>query len=59
MGEKATFHAILAPTQSAIRKGNDTMRVQFEISASEIGSALPLFAMENCLLLVTVETVDA
>lgn len=34
------------------------MRVQFEVSATEMSGALPLIAMGNCLLKVTVEVVD-
>jgi len=55
----AVFHAILPQTQSAIKIGADTMRIQLEISSVEIGQALPLLAFQNCLLEVTIRAIDS
>lgn len=50
-----TFLASFPPIQSAIKVGQDGMRVQFDIPESEIGNAVEILAMRDKVLRVTVE----
>jgi hypothetical protein len=47
----ASFPAI----QSAIKIGNDGMRIQLDVPESEMGNAVELLAMRECVLKVVIE----
>lgn len=49
------FKASFPPIQSAIKIGQDGMRIQFDIPESEISNAVELLACRNAILNVTVE----
>ena len=50
-----TFLASFPPIQSAIKRGNDGMRIQLDIPESEMVNAVELLAMMNVVLKVTIE----
>lgn len=50
-----TFLASFPAIQSAIKIGQDGMRVQLDIPESEIANAVELLGMRDCVLKVTVE----
>lgn len=51
---RATFRAAFPAIQSAIKVGQDGMRIQFDIPETEMGEAVKLLAMRECVLMVTV-----
>lgn len=53
--KRVTFLASFPPIQSAIKRGQDGMRIQLDIPESEMGNAVQLIAMMNTVLRVTVE----
>lgn len=58
MGEvddKATFLASFPPIQSAIKIGDDGMRIQLDVPESEMGNALGILAWRGCVLRVSIE----
>lgn len=55
MSEPVTFLASFPPIQSAIKAGQDGMRIQLDIPESEMANAVELLAMRNVVLRVTVE----
>jgi hypothetical protein len=50
-----TFLASFPPIQSAIKVGQDGMRLQFDVPETEMGNAVELLAMRGVVLRVTVE----
>lgn len=58
MSEPITFLASFPAIQSAIRVGDDGMRIQLQIPESEMNNALWLIAMREKRLKVTVEIAD-
>lgn len=50
-----TFLASFPPIQSAIKVGQDGMRIQLDIPESEMGNAIELLAMRDQVLRVTLE----
>lgn len=52
---KIMFLASFPPIQSAIKIGEDGARIQLDIPESELSNALPLVAMRDMVLRVTVE----
>jgi hypothetical protein len=50
-----SFLASFPPIQSAIKVGQDGMRIQFDIPESEMAHAVELLGMRDCVLKVTVE----
>ena len=50
-----SFLASFPPIQSAIKVGQDGMRIQFDIPESEMGNAVELLGLRDCVLRVTVE----
>lgn len=53
-----TFCASFPPTQSAIKRGSDGMRITLDIPESDVPAALGLLAMMSCALCVTIQEVD-
>ncbi len=53
--QKVTFLATFPPIQSAIKFGNDGMRVQLDIPETEIGNAIEMVAWRGKRLVVTIE----
>lgn len=53
-----TFLASFPPIQSAIKAGQDGMRIQLDIPESEMANAVELLAMRNAVLRVTVEIAE-
>lgn len=53
-----TFLASFPPIQSAIKVGQDGMRIQLDIPETEMANAVELLAMRNVVLKVTVEAVE-
>jgi hypothetical protein len=51
-----TFLASFPPIQSAIKRGQDGMRIQFDIPETEMANAVELLAMMNMVLRITVQT---
>lgn len=49
------FRAIISPIMSGIRVGSDMMRVSFDISKSDLQDAIPLLALTDTVLKLTVE----
>lgn len=49
------FRATLPQMQSAIKIGGDQMRITFDVPASDVQNAIPLAALQNVVLRVTVE----
>lgn len=49
------FLAAFPPIQSAIKVGQDGMRIQLDIPESEMGNAVELLGMRDCVLVVTIE----
>ncbi len=58
MSDSVTFNASFPAIQSAIRVGDDGMRIQLQIPESEMENALWLIAMRDKRLKVTVEIAD-
>ena len=58
MSDSVTFLASFPAIQSAIRVGDDGMRIQLQIPESEMDKALWLIAMREKRLKVTVEIAD-
>jgi hypothetical protein len=57
--QSATFLATFPQIGTAIKiHGQDGMRIQFDVPETEIGNAIPLLAMRNVVLRVTVEMVE-
>jgi hypothetical protein len=55
MIKKIEFRACISPIMSGIRIGSDMMRVQFDIPKSDIQDAVPLLALTDTALKITVE----
>lgn len=55
MNDPITFLASFPPIQSAIKRGNDGMRIQLDIPESEVVNAIPLLALQNVTLRITVD----
>lgn len=55
MGEPITFLATFPAIQSAIKVGDDGMRIQLQIPESEMPSAVALIAMRDKVLKVTID----
>lgn len=53
-----TFLASFPPIQSAIKIGQDGMRIQFDIPETEMASAVRLLALRDVVLRVTVQRAD-
>lgn len=53
------FLASLPPILSAIKVGQDGMRVQLDISETEMGNAVRLVMMRGVVFRVTIEMVDS
>lgn len=53
-----TFLASFPPIMSAIKCGQDGMRIQFDVPESEMGNAVELLAMRGVVLRVTVESLQ-
>lgn len=53
--EKLAFLASLPPIQSAIKIGQDGMRLQLDIPETEMGNALGIIAWRDRVLVVTIE----
>lgn len=53
MPETITFLASFPAIQSAIKIGQDGMRIQLDIPESEMGNAVELLAMRNVVLSIT------
>lgn len=58
MPEPITFLASFPPIQSAIKRGNDGMRIQLDIPESDVMNAIPLLALQGVGLKITVEVHD-
>lgn len=58
MSEPITFLASFPPIQSAIKVGQDGMRIQLDIPEIEMANAVELLAMRNVVLKVTVVVVE-
>lgn len=58
MSDSVTFLASFPPIQSAIKIGQDGMRIQFDVPETEMVRAVGLLTMRDRLLRVTVETVE-
>lgn len=58
-GKRVTFLASFPPIQSAIKRGQDGMRIQLDIPESEMGNAVQLIALMNTVLRITVEIAPA
>lgn len=52
--DSITFRAAFPAIQSAIKVGQDGMRIQFDIPESEMARAINLLTMRNCVLVVAV-----
>lgn len=50
-----TFLASFPPIQSAIKIGQDGMRLQFDVPETEMAEAVKLLAMRDVVLKVTVQ----
>ena len=57
--QRVQFLASFPPIQSAIKIGQDGMRIQFDIPETEMGNAVGLVAMREKQLKVIVEIVDS
>lgn len=57
--EQIVFKASFPPIQSAIKVGQDGMRIQFDIPETEMANAVKLLAMRDRVLKITVEVVKA
>ena len=55
MTDSAVFLCSLPPIQSAIKIGQDGMRLQLDIPESEMGQAIKLLAWRDVVLRVTIE----
>lgn len=59
MADKAvTFLASFPPIQSAIKIGQDGMRIQFDVPETEMAQAVNLLALRDVVLRVTVQRAD-
>lgn len=56
--EPITFLASFPAIQSAIKVGDTGMRFQLDVPESEMGNAIPLIAMRDKVLRVTIEIED-
>lgn len=56
--QRLTFLASFPPIQSAIKVGNEGMRIQFDVPETEMGNAVGLLAMREKVLKITVEIAD-
>lgn len=56
--EPIVFLASFPPIQSAIKVGQDGMRIQMDIPETEMANAVELLAMRNIVLKVTVEVAE-
>ena len=56
---KVQFLASFPPIQSAIKIGQDGMRIQLDIPETEMENAIALIALRDVVLRVTVEVDDA
>lgn len=56
---KVQFLAAFPPIQSAIKIGQDGMRIQLDIPETEMENAIALIALRDVVLRVTVEVDDA
>ena len=54
-----SFLASFPPIQSAIKVGQDGMRIQLDIPESEMPKAIGLLGMRECVLVVTVQKENA
>ena len=54
-----SFLASFPPIQSAIKVGQDGMRIQLDIPESEMANAIGLLGMRECILVVTVQKENA
>jgi len=52
---KVQFLASFPPIQSAIKIGQDGMRIQLDIPETEIENAVALLAFRDCVIRVTIE----
>lgn len=50
-----TFLASFPPIQSAIKIGQDGMRIQLDVPETEMGNAVELLAMRGIIVRVTIE----
>ncbi len=55
MSDPIVFLASFPPIQSAIKIGQDGMRIQFDVPESEMANAVELLALRNVVLKVAVE----
>ena len=55
MDDKAIFLASFPNIQSAIKIGQDGMRLQFDVPETEMGQALKLLAWRDVVLQVTIK----
>ena len=55
MVDSATFLASFPPIMSAIRLGQDGMRLQFDVPETEMAQALKLLAWRDVVLKVTIK----
>lgn len=55
MSEPITFLASFPPIQSAIKVGQDGMRLQLDVPETEMANAVELLALRGKVLRVTVE----
>jgi hypothetical protein len=58
MSEPIAFLASFPPIQSAIKVGQDGMRIQLDIPETEMANAVELLALRNVVLKVTVEIAE-
>lgn len=54
-GAKVQFLASFPPIQSAIKIGQDGMRIQLDIPETEMENAVALLAFRDCVIRVTIE----
>lgn len=59
MTKQITFRANIAPIMSGIRTGNDGMRLTLDIPESDVEDAVPLIALRNMPLKITVQVDDS
>lgn len=49
-----SFLATIAPMQSAIKVGDDGMRISLDIAESELANAIGIIGMRNCVLKIEI-----
>lgn len=54
MTKSISFQCAIADIQSAIRIGQDGARIQLDIPETELGNVMPIVAMRNKVLSVTI-----